>query len=151
MAPVAEIERDEVSSEVSEAVLADCLEAFPHVRLTVTGECMQPALRPGETVLVARTSLRSPRLGDVVLFRHPEGLRLHRLVWGPPLAIRSWRTKGDRSARWDPRIAPRDVLGTVIEVEGARGAGGSVGAALRSLVRALVARLGDALPRGTPT
>ncbi len=145
---MAEIELAEVSTEVSEAVLADCLEAFPHVRLVVTGECMRPALGPGAAVLVARPALRSPRFGDVVLLRHPEGLRLHRLVWGPPLALRSWRTKGDRSERWDPGISPGDVLGTVIAVEGKAQAGRHVRVALRSLARALLARLRDMVVGG---
>ena len=145
---MAEIEPGEVSPEVTAAVLAECLDAFPHVRLTVTGECMRPALRPGEIVLLARPALRPPRFGDVVLFHHPQGLRLHRLVWGPPLAARSWRTKGDLSRSCDPRISPRDVLGTVIAVEGRSRMGDHVGPALRSLARVLVDRLWHALVGG---
>ena len=147
---MAEIAAREVSPEVSAAVLAECLDTFPHVRLTVTGESMRPALRPGEIVLLARPALRPPRLGDVVLFQHPEGLRLHRLVWGPPLAARSWRTKGDLSRSCDPRISPRDVLGTVIAVEGRSRPGGHVGPALRSLARLLVDRLWPARKAGRP-
>ena len=47
----------------------------------------------------------------------PAGPLLHRLVWGPPLARGAWRTKADRAAVWDARVAPRDVLGTIIAVE----------------------------------
>jgi hypothetical protein len=134
----------EPPAATAEAILADCLRSFAHVRLTVTGECMGPALRPGDTVLVAEPSRRPPRFGDVVLFRHPEGLRLHRLVWAPPLAGigSAWRTKGDRARRWDPHISSGDVLGTVIAVEGRDSAAG-VPTALRSLAQALVASARD--------
>lgn len=98
-----------------EGVLAACLKTFPHARLTVTGRCMEPALLAGEQVVVAGASHRVPRLGDVVLFRHPAGLRLHRLVLSRG---RAWRTKADRAAALDPAISPRHVLGTVVSVEG---------------------------------
>jgi hypothetical protein len=139
-------EPSEPESPAAEAIVAECLRSFPHVRLTVTGGCMGPALRPGDTVLVADPSLRPPRFGDVVLFRHPEGLRLHRLVWAPPLAGAgsAWRTKGDRAPRWDPRICSGDVLGTVIAVEG-REHGHGVPTALRSLAQALLASARDRL------
>ncbi len=100
-------------------ILEGCLEAFAHVRLTVTGDCMRPALAPGDVVLVAGRGARPPRRGEIVLCRLPAGLRLHRLVWTPS-ALRAggkWRTKADGSASWDPPIAATDVLGTVIAAE----------------------------------
>jgi hypothetical protein len=138
------------ASTVSDAVLRDCLERFPHVRLRVTGECMRPALGPEDVVWIARPALHPPRLGDVVLVRHPAGIRLHRLVWGPPLAVVGpWLTKGDRSVLWDGRLSRRDVLGTVVAVETAGasrppGRGGAR-AAVGSLLRGLRARLRDGL------
>lgn len=62
-----------------EAALRACLDEFPHVRLTVSGDCMEPALRPGQVALVARP-VDFARVGDIVLVRAPAGLRLHRLV-----------------------------------------------------------------------
>jgi hypothetical protein len=103
----------EFAETLADAVLRDCLVAFPNIRLTVTGSCMAPQLRPGDTVLVAATGRQPPRLGDVVLVRHAGGLRLHRLVWNLLPGSR-WRTKGDRAAVWDPGIRVGDVLGTVI-------------------------------------
>jgi hypothetical protein len=103
-----------------EEVLRDCLASFPQVRLTVTGRCMEPALRHGDKVLLVGASRRRARLGDVVLARQREGLRLHRLVWGPPLARAgsAWRTKADRGLRLDPPLAAADVLASVAAVEG---------------------------------
>jgi hypothetical protein len=106
------------SDAFQDAVLRECLSSFSHVRLTVTGDCMAPGLASGETVLLAAAAHRRPRLGDVVLVRQSEGLRLHRLVWGPPLAwAGAWRTQADRGPIWDPHVGPEDVLATVVAVE----------------------------------
>lgn len=120
--------------------LAECLGQFAQVRLRVTGECMQPRLPAGETVLLVDARRAPPGLGDVVLRRHPAGLRLHRLVWVPPLAG-GWRTRGDRSHAFDPALEPGDVLATVVDVGPGRGRPRSRRAALASLLRGLVERL----------
>jgi hypothetical protein len=129
------------------AVIEDLLGTLPDVRLTVTGACMAPALPEGTVVSLARAGHGRPRLGDVVLVRLPAGLRLHRLVWGPPLAWRRWRTKGDRSLAWDPLVDPLAVLAWVREADRGPGPVRAVGAALRSLGRAVVARLHAAVRR----
>jgi len=138
--PPAEAAGEEVP--FGEELLRDCLASFPHVRLTVTGRCMEPALRHGEKVHLVGASRRRPRLGDVVLARQKEGLRLHRLVWGPPLAGSSWRTKADRGRRLDPPLAADDVLASVAVVEGRPGARPRrAGRALLSLAGGIAARL----------
>lgn len=127
-----------------EELLRDCLAAFPHVRLTVTGRCMEPALAHGAKVHLVSTARRRPRVGDVVLARQREGLRLHRLVFGPPLAPRGvrWRTKADRGLLLDPPLGAEDVLASIVEVEGRPGARPRRTLhALVSLVRAVAARL----------
>ena len=43
-----------------EELLRDCLGSFPHVRLTVTGRCMEPALRHGERVHLVGATRRPP-------------------------------------------------------------------------------------------
>ena len=103
-----------------EELLRDCLAAFPHVRLTVTGRCMEPALAHGEKVHLVSAARRRPRVGDVVLARQKQGLRLHRLVFGPPLALPGarWRTKADRGLLLDPPLDAQDVLASIVSVEG---------------------------------
>lgn len=115
------IEQVDVAEEGGDALLAGCLGLFPHVRLRVTGQCMSPEINEGETVLIAAPSLHTPRVGEVVLARHANGLRLHRLVWKCPVFSRRlfWLTKADRSRFCDPRIASSAVLGTVVAVESA--------------------------------
>jgi hypothetical protein len=127
-----------------EELLRHCLSSFPHVRLTVTGRCMEPALRDGEKVHLVGASRRRPRLGDVVLARQKDGLRLHRLVWGPPLAPSGsgWRTKADRGLLLDPPVAAGDVLASVAVVEGRpRAHARRAGRALVSLAGGIAARL----------
>ncbi len=124
----------------ADGLLRGLLGGFPFLRLTVAGDCMRPALAPGDRVRLVSRDVRSPRVGDVVLARHPEGLRLHRLVWSPPLALGlRWRTQADRGAIWDPALKPEDVLGTVVAVEGAPGRRPIHGrlTSLRSLLRGL--------------
>jgi hypothetical protein len=122
-----------------QGLLAGCVEAFPEVRFTVTGRCMEPALAAGERVVLTGPRECAPRFGDVVLFRHPAGLRLHRLV--VPLGGR-WRTKADRARALDPAISPSQVVGTVVAVEGRPDANPRQPArALLSLGRAVLARL----------
>jgi len=107
------METVEADAVFAEGALRDLLGAFRHIRLTVTGACMSPALRPGQVVHIASAAHHKPRFGDIVLARHGETLRLHRLVW----PFGSWRTRADRSLIWDPRLGPRDILGTVVWVE----------------------------------
>ena len=111
---------------------------------------MRPALAPGDRVRLVSRKQRPPRVGDVVLARHPEGLRLHRLVWGPPLTGRgAWRTKADRAVLWDPRLPSDRVLATAVTVEGRAGGLRRPGRALSSLAGAFWARLRTVL-RPTP-
>ncbi len=135
---------DGVEVPFGEELLRDCLAAFPHVRLSVTGRCMEPALAHGEKVRLVSASRRRPRVGDVVLARQEQGLRLHRLVFGPPLAppgVR-WRTKADRGLLLDPPLAAEDVLASVVSLESRPGSRPRrTLRALASLAQGIVARI----------
>jgi hypothetical protein len=131
-----------------EQVFGECLEAFPEVVFAVTGHCMRPDLAEGDRVRVVGPGRRRPRFGDVVLTRRAGDLRLHRLVWRPPFARASWRTKADRAFLLDPSLLERDVIGTVVAVEG-RAFARRPGRALRSLLEAIVVRaFGAGVRRG---
>jgi hypothetical protein len=132
-----------VSDDRAEALLRDFLGAFEHVLLPVSGACMEPAVPEGSVVRVTSVVRRPPRLGDVVLVRHREGLRLHRLVLGPPLPAVRWRTQADRAVLWDRPLAKDEAIGTVIGIETGRGLQpvASVVRALRSVASGLRRRL----------
>jgi hypothetical protein len=142
---------DGVEVPFGEELLRDCLASFPHVRLTVSGRCMEPALAHGEKVRLVSAARQRPRLGDVVLARQREGLRLHRLVFGPPLAPPGsrWRTKADRGLLLDPPLESKDVLARVERVEGRPGARPRRAlTALVSLLRGVAARVRGAARLG---
>jgi hypothetical protein len=127
-----------VNCSLPDAVLDDCLGSFDRLRLTVTGDCMRPSLEPGDTVVLEPARRRPPRFGDVVLLRHPAGLRLHRLIWRPPFL--AWRTKADRSAFCDPALRPKDLVATVVASDPHRARTRSGWSALKSLTAALAVR-----------
>jgi hypothetical protein len=134
-----EIGSIEASEPLAEATLRDLLGAFPHIRMSVAGTCMAPELDPGDTVHVVGEARHKPHFGDVVLRRHPQGLRLHRLVWDPPAVLGASRTRADRSLVWDPPLSPGDVLGTVVWVEG-KGRPRPIFAGCKSLMSGILAR-----------
>lgn len=105
----------EASPELSRQVLLECLRDFAHVRLTVRGACMEPALRDGDVVTLVAASRRRPRLGDVVLAAAGDGFQLHRLVWAPWRG--RWRIKADRAPTWDAPVQEPDLIATAIEVQ----------------------------------
>jgi len=127
----------------SHALVLGSLADFDAVSFRVTGDCMLPALVEGDLVRVTSTRRQSPPFGDVVLVATGPGLRLHRLVWGPPLPFARWRTKGDRAPGFDGPLRPEGALGTVVGVEGPQGLRPvfSPLRAMGSLGRGLVARL----------
>lgn len=103
-----------VSPDLAEPWIRECLSLDRRgAELTVTGTCMEPAIRDG-----ARVRLRPPdppaRVGDVALLRTAKGLRLHRVV----LRIGSvLRTKGDAGIYLDPPSSRGDVIAILAGAE----------------------------------
>jgi hypothetical protein len=143
---VMEVSAD-ATPELSRQVLAECLRDFADVRLTVSGRCMEPALREGDVVTLVAADRRRPRLGDVVLTSVDGGYRLHRLVWSWPGGRR--RTKADRAPTWDPVSSESDLIATAVEVRsGATArATGSTLRLLRSWIAVAAAHLRGLAPR----
>jgi signal peptidase I len=77
--------------------------------LTVYSGSMQPAMSPGDAVVVVRTPTSSLRVGDILTYHVPTAdhhVQTHRIVWlhharGGLLV----RTQGDGNARRDPWTA----------------------------------------------
>jgi len=82
--------------------------------LPVAGDSMRPTLAPGDALLVDLAA-RSPRAGDLVLFRSGDALVVHRFLRrvrsrrrGPHL-----RMRGDARPTFDPPVRDEDLRGTV--------------------------------------
>jgi signal peptidase I len=78
--------------------------------LTVISHSMYPALNRGDMILVKSTTLEEIQVGTVVVFRHADGLAVHRVV-----RISGDRivTKGDGNPKEDNPITFDDVVGRV--------------------------------------
>jgi len=102
------------SPEIAEQWIRESLSLDPRgAELTVTGTCMEPAIREG-----ARIRLKAPdrpaRVGDVALLRTAKGLRLHRVVFRMGSTL---RTKGDTGIYLDPPASSGDVIAILAGAE----------------------------------
>ena len=120
-------------------MLRDCLAGFDRLRLTVTGDCMRPALHPGDTVVLAPVRTAPPRFGDVVLLRHPGGPAAAPADLAParPALAHQGRPRGLLRPGARARRPARDR----VAADPPRGAVRSAWRALRSLAAAVGARL----------
>jgi hypothetical protein len=75
---------------------------------------MNPTLRAGDELTVIPYRATNIRLGDVVVFRHPEGQYkvVHRVV---SVCSEGVRTKGDNNIRMDPWVLGYDdIIGRIV-------------------------------------
>lgn len=94
----------------SAELVRSLLHEFGAVTLRVSGRCMEPVLAEGSVVAILA---RRPRPGEVALCATDAGLRLHRVVWAPPLGRGRFRTCADRAWALDHPLEPERVLGTL--------------------------------------
>ncbi len=88
---------------------------------TITGNCMSPMIREGDT-LVIRHGSRDIRMGDVVVFGAPGKFRVHRVVGIERRdGVELFLLKADRKSRLHRPVSRGEILGKVIEVRGAEG------------------------------
>lgn len=78
--------------------------------LTVTSSSMWPGLKRGDIVLVKKTGTEDIDIGSVVVFKHENGLAVHRVVKIDGTRI---TTKGDANPLADNPINYDDVVGRV--------------------------------------
>lgn len=102
------------SPEVAEQWIHECLSLDPRgAELTVTGTCMEPAIREGARIRL-KVPDRPARVGDVALLRTARGLRLHRVVFRVGSTL---RTKGDTGIYLDPPGSSGDVIALLAGAE----------------------------------
>ncbi len=101
--------------------------------LKIQGQCMEPVLDSGSTIIAAQKRFYLP--GDIIVFRRQDGeLVVHRLLlvyWKN--GVCKTLAKADGSPRSDAAVASKDVLGRV-DVAG----GVPVHMRLKSLIAGLV-------------
>ncbi len=99
------------------------LVVFASVRLYgVEGTSMEPAIAPGQIVVVNRLAFRihAPEAGDVVVAQHPlhsNRIVVKRLVGGTSdgrYILRGDNSRGSLDSRHYGAVSPRDILGRVI-------------------------------------
>ncbi len=87
-----------------------------HPIATVSGDSMWPTLKQGDIVLLKGVShIEEVEVGDIIGFRHTDGLAIHRIVRieGDEIIAR-----GDANFRDDPPIGIEDVVGRVPTILG---------------------------------
>jgi hypothetical protein len=86
------------------------------VTLDVTSDSMRPTLPAGAGVRVEPA--RTPRRGDLVVFRQADYLVVHRFlgIAATPSGAVCLRARGDAARPLDPPVPPGNVLGVVVAV-----------------------------------
>jgi hypothetical protein len=87
----------------------------------ISGNCMAPILREGDSLLI-KYGNENIRVGDVVVFGSPGDLCVHRVVCaGSREDLDTFIVKGDLYTNVGPPISRDEILGKVIEVHGSNG------------------------------
>ncbi|WP_240098594.1 S24/S26 family peptidase [Thermomonas flagellata] len=75
------------------------------------GSSMLPAIQPGDELVFAPVAAEGLRLGQIVLLRQRDALRVHRIV---AIGADAIVTQGDSLRHRDGAIALHDVLGVLV-------------------------------------
>jgi hypothetical protein len=95
-------------------------EGQPDFESAVRGNSMAPAIPAGARIRVRPGEGSACRIGDVVFYLSDGGYVVHRVVYrpGPPADGDYLLTEGDARFAPDPPVPCRQVLGTVVAVQG---------------------------------
>lgn len=108
-----------------EAYSGTMLDLFAQTKMptwcTLSGNSMAPLLCHGDSLLV-QPGNRNIRLGDVIVFKTPQGQCAHRAVGISFNRTRKqYLAKGDNSYRFDQPVFPDQILAKVLRVKGSYG------------------------------
>lgn len=95
-------------------LIREFISEYAGVRFKVSGNCMAPHFRHGDTVEVRSVRLGAPRPGDVVLIDVNGALKLHRLEQLGRTVVRTVTESG----RADPLMPTGNVLAVLELVNG---------------------------------
>lgn len=121
----------------SEPVVSARIFSPGHIPILYTGPSMNPVLNEQDLLDVLPYETRNPRVGDVICFRTPEQLVVHRVIGIDRDGI---RTQGDNNPTPDPVVQyPENILGKVVAASRGRVnrniPGGNYGRIIRMQVR----------------
>ena len=105
-----------LSSQSLRELLRAVLDKGASFRFRAKGFSMSPFIKDGDVLTVAPWQGTAPRLGDVVVFTHPNTgkLIIHRIIGKK---IGSYLTKGDNVPEGDGLISRAAILGRVTKAE----------------------------------
>ncbi len=92
---------------------AEVLRTQGNLRLGVTGWSMFPSVRPGDVLVVDRTSSSGVSTGEIVLFGRNRRLFVHRVVGKELDGSSTVLTRGDAMPQPDAPVNDNDLLGRV--------------------------------------
>ena len=84
------------------------------LRITVTGNSMQPSMLPGDALLVDSHLRQDLAVGQIVTFLNDDVLVTHRIVMRKH---ENFVLKGDNAPAFDPPVGTKQIVGRVIAVE----------------------------------
>jgi signal peptidase I len=84
----------------------------------LSGASMEPAIRPGDILLVETASADVLTPGDVIVYRDEDGRHVaHRLVRrGDDDASQAMLARSEVPGAWDEVVLPADLIGRVVQV-----------------------------------
>lgn len=83
------------------------------VQIEGTGTSMWPLIQSGQRVTVVPCDAYRLTVGDIVCFRVPEGMVVHRVVRVLKKPELQYLCRGDSSDTNDPVVRPQDIVGKV--------------------------------------
>ncbi|MCF7838049.1 MAG: S24/S26 family peptidase, partial [Candidatus Marinimicrobia bacterium] len=105
-----------VSSRDQLGLVQACAARGAPLRLPARGYSMHPFIRDRDVLTIEPLGPATPRLGEILAFRHPVqgGLAIHRLV-GRTAA--GWLLKGDNCEAAEGAVTPDAVYGRITRID----------------------------------
>ncbi|MBI4132661.1 MAG: signal peptidase I [Candidatus Sungbacteria bacterium] len=85
----------------------------PYPMATITSGSMWPVLKEGDLILIQAVPKQALKVGDIVVWRNPQGFTVHRVV---KLGDETFVTKGDANFKDDAPVRYEDLIGRTVAI-----------------------------------